>query len=114
MIELVYDKKNGLEVSEVALDIWIAEVVSRYQKYSTSPEYYLKVVVRTLPMVLAFLEVVRSGLIPHSSATLSSKVDGLMFLSVIMPNGEVHTLRIDSNNVAAILTKDDKLTVVNK
>lgn len=114
MIELVYDKDNGLEVSEAAIDIWVAEAVERYKKYSASPEYYLKLTAKTLPMVLAFLESVRAGVIPYTAAALSSRVDGLLFLTVIMQTGEVPTFRLNTESVAAIQIKDGKLTVINK
>lgn len=114
MIELVYDNNNGLEVSEAAIDIWVAEAVERYRKYSESPEYYLKLTAKTLPMVLAFLEAIRTGVIRHHAATLSSRVGGMLFLSVILQTGEVPTFRVDETAVAAIIVKDNKLTIINK
>ncbi len=114
MIELVYDNNNGLEVPEAAIDVWVAEAVERYRKYSESPEYYLKLTAKTLPMVLAFLEAVRAGIIPHTSAALSSRVDGLLFLTVILKTGEVPTFRVNADSVVSILVKDDKLTIINK
>jgi len=114
MIELVYDNNNGLEVPEAAIDVWVAEAVERYRKYSESPEYYLKLTAKTLPMVLSFLEAIRAGVIRHHAATLSSRVSGLSFLSVILQTGEVPTFRVDEATVASILVKDDKLTIINK